>query len=80
MISGHVVYAVEGTVFAAPFDTRSLSVLPGTVPLVDGVAHEGSAGWASAFDVSREARSSMCRWLMTMRPAVCSDGWTVRER
>ena len=52
--TGHVVYAVEGTVFAAPFDTRSLSVLPGTVPLVDGVVHEGSAGWASAFDVSRE--------------------------
>ena len=35
--TGHLVYALGGTVFAVPFDLRRLQVTGGPVPIVEGV-------------------------------------------
>src|SRR5207244_1793020 len=35
--TGHIVYAVGGTLFAVPFDVATLAVKAGAVPVVEGV-------------------------------------------
>ncbi|MDA1092545.1 MAG: protein kinase [Acidobacteria bacterium] len=40
--SGHIVYAVAGTLFAAPFDGRSLEVTGSATPVLAGVARSTS--------------------------------------
>ena len=43
--TGHIVYAVGGTLFAVPFDLRRLEVTTGPVPVVEGVRRTiGGAG------------------------------------
>ena len=49
--TGHLVYALEGTVFAVPFDAGSLVATGGAVPLVDGVG-TASNGLSNLFDLS----------------------------
>jgi hypothetical protein len=46
--TGHLVYALEGVVFAVPFDLRRLAVTGGRVPVVEGVQRStsGSTGVA----------------------------------
>jgi serine/threonine-protein kinase len=48
--TGHIVYALGGTLMAAPFDVSKLEVVGGSGPVVEGVLRAG-AGMA-AFDVS----------------------------
>ena len=50
--SGHVVYTVEGTLLAAPFDLGSLSVTGDPVPVLEGVETKRSG--AGNFSLSRE--------------------------
>jgi serine/threonine-protein kinase len=52
--SGHIVYALNGSVLAVPFDIKKLEVIGGPVPLVENVA-EASAGVTGAlhYGVSR---------------------------
>ena len=50
--TGHLVYAVDGTLFAVPFDARTQTVTPGAVSLVEGVREELSR--LVQFDVSRD--------------------------
>lgn len=51
--SGHLVYMVEGTMMAARFDLRKLEVLPGNVPIVEGIRRSSPAvGNASQFGIS----------------------------
>jgi eukaryotic-like serine/threonine-protein kinase len=49
--SGHIVYAIDGVLFAVPFDARKLAVIGGKVPIVEGVSRAeatitGSAQYA----------------------------------
>ena len=39
--TGHIVYGLDGVLFAVPFDTGSLEVTGGPVPLVEGVRVDG---------------------------------------
>src|SRR5262249_12842755 len=45
--SGHIVYAVGGVLFAAPFDVRRLELSGGAAPVVEGVRR--AAGTPAAF-------------------------------
>jgi len=47
--TGHIVYAVGGTLFALPFDAKRLEVAGGPVPIVEGV--QRAVGIASAGSV-----------------------------
>jgi serine/threonine-protein kinase len=49
--TGHLVYALGGTVFAVPFDLRRLEVRGGPVPIVEGVLRANFTG-AAHFSVS----------------------------
>jgi serine/threonine-protein kinase len=49
--TGHLVYAVGGTLFAVPFDVKRLEVDGGPVPIVEGVRREGNTG-AAQFSVA----------------------------
>ena len=40
--TGHLVYAIGGTLFAVPFDLRRLEVTGGPVPIVEGVLRAGA--------------------------------------
>ena len=44
--TGHIVYALGGTLFAVPFDLQRLEVTSGPVPLVEGVRRGASTGTA----------------------------------
>jgi Tol biopolymer transport system component/tRNA A-37 threonylcarbamoyl transferase component Bud32 len=48
--TGHLVYAIDGTLLAAPFDTVALTTVGGPVPLVDDVAMspDGVLAYAAA--------------------------------
>ena len=48
--TGHLVYALAGTLFAVPFDLKHLEAGPGAVPLVEGV--QGSSSGAAEFSFS----------------------------
>jgi eukaryotic-like serine/threonine-protein kinase len=50
--SGHLVYLIDGTLVAHPFDAARLELTGEPIPIVEGVWHLGP-GWA-AFSVSRE--------------------------
>jgi Tol biopolymer transport system component len=41
--TGHIVYALGGTLFAKPFDLRNLDVTGGPVPIVEGVLRANNA-------------------------------------
>jgi eukaryotic-like serine/threonine-protein kinase len=45
--TGHLVYALRGTVFGVPFDVRRLAVTGGPVPLVEGVRRASTGVGAS---------------------------------
>jgi serine/threonine-protein kinase len=70
--SGHLVYVRGGTLFAAPFDLKRLTVTGGEVPLIGGVYYNSSGGFADyAFSDSglllymtetREATLSSLEW------------------
>jgi Tol biopolymer transport system component/predicted Ser/Thr protein kinase len=44
--TGHIVYAVSGSLFAAPFDLRRLEVTAGPAPVVEGVMRGSLTGMA----------------------------------
>jgi serine/threonine-protein kinase len=44
--SGHIVYVRGGTLFAAPFDLKRLTVTGGEVPVIGGVFYNYSGGFA----------------------------------
>jgi eukaryotic-like serine/threonine-protein kinase len=46
--TGHIVYAVSGTLFAVPFDVARLAVTGAAVPVVEGVARATSVSSGSA--------------------------------
>jgi eukaryotic-like serine/threonine-protein kinase len=51
--TGHIVYALGGTVFAVPFDVKKFQVMGGPVPIVEGVmratvVNTGAANFATA--------------------------------
>ncbi|MCA1650264.1 MAG: serine/threonine-protein kinase [Acidobacteria bacterium] len=51
--TGHLIYMVEGTMMAVPFDLKKMTVTPGAVPIVEGVRRSSPAvGNATQFDVS----------------------------
>jgi serine/threonine-protein kinase len=47
LATGHLVYALGGTLFAVPFDLKRLEAGPGAVPLVEGV--RGTSSGAAQF-------------------------------
>lgn len=51
--SGHLVYTVDGVLFAVSFDLARLAVTSGPVPIVEGVQRTGSANGGAQFSVSR---------------------------
>jgi serine/threonine-protein kinase len=52
--TGHLLYALEGTLLAVPFDARRLEVTGGPVPVVEGVRRAATAGGGQAYySVSR---------------------------
>ena len=75
--TGHLVYALAGTLLAVPFDVDRLEVTGGPVPLVEGVRHATLTG-AANFDVSRDGS-------LTYLPGVAGAGvehalaWVDRE-
>jgi serine/threonine-protein kinase len=52
--SGHLVYALGGTVLAVPFDAATLDVAGAPVPVIDSVARAGSNTAAAHFSVSND--------------------------
>src|SRR5262249_42847344 len=53
LASGHIAYAVGGTVYAAPFDLRTLSVTGPVFPIIEGVRRAPTGGTGMAdFSVS----------------------------
>ncbi len=50
--TGHLVYALDNTIFAVPLDTSPPEVTDGPVPLVEGVLQAGNLGGAAHFSVS----------------------------
>jgi serine/threonine-protein kinase len=51
--TGHIVYMIEGTMMAVPFDARTMEVTAGPVPVVEGIRRSSpGVGNASQFDVS----------------------------
>jgi len=51
--TGHIVYALEGTIMAVPFDLATLEVTGGAVPVVEGVRRAAAtAGGQAQFDFS----------------------------
>jgi serine/threonine-protein kinase len=46
--SGHLVYAIGGTVFGVPFDLQRLEVLGAPVPIVEGVRRGGATNTGTA--------------------------------
>ena len=42
--TGHLLYALSGTVFAVPFDVERLEVTGGPVPIIEGVLRPGNNG------------------------------------
>ena len=46
--TGHLVYAIRGTLFGVTFDVRRLAVTGGPVPLVEGVRRASTGGGAAA--------------------------------
>jgi Tol biopolymer transport system component len=50
--TGHLVYVSGATLFAIPFDPRTLTTRGPAVPIVDDVAHDSQVG-TGQFDVSR---------------------------
>lgn len=50
--TGHIVYSVEGTLLAAPFDLGSLSVTGDPIPVLEGV--DTKSNGAGNFSLSRE--------------------------
>ena len=52
--TGHLVYALEGTLFAAPFNTQTISVMPGTSPLVEGIADDAGVSREAPFGLSND--------------------------
>jgi serine/threonine-protein kinase len=53
--SGHLVFASEGALFAAPFDIESLSITGTIVPVLEGLSTSANQGGAQ-FDVSNDGR------------------------
>ena len=50
--TGHIVYAVRGTLFALPFDAKRLEVAGGPVPIVEGVQRSTGGGSSGAVQFS----------------------------
>jgi serine/threonine-protein kinase len=50
--SGHLLYLTQGTMFAAPFDVKTLKITGNAVPVIDEVQFDGANGGAQ-FAVSR---------------------------
>jgi eukaryotic-like serine/threonine-protein kinase len=44
--TGHLVYAVDGVLYAVPFDARRLKIEGGQIPVLEGVARAGQTGSA----------------------------------
>lgn len=51
--TGHLLYVCAGTLFAVPFDLRTLTLTGVRVPVVEGVMHEPTSG-AAQYALSRE--------------------------
>ncbi|HYL38120.1 MAG TPA: protein kinase [Bryobacteraceae bacterium] len=50
--TGHIVYALSGTLFAVPFDLRRLEVTGGPVPIIEGITRSTLTG-AAQYNFSR---------------------------
>ena len=50
--TGHLVYALEGSLLAVPFDADQLAITPGPVPLVDGVSDGAGRSGTAHFSLS----------------------------
>jgi serine/threonine-protein kinase len=56
--TGHLIYTSAGTVFAVPFDVRSLTVTGSAVPVVEGVSRVMAAIGAAHFVFSRSGSAA----------------------
>ena len=50
--TGHLVYVLDGTLLAVPFDVDALEVMGGPIPMAEGVMTAGSTTGAAQFSVS----------------------------
>jgi len=50
--TGHLLYALSGTILAVPFDAQGLTVTGGSVPVIEGVASAGFSTGTSQFSIS----------------------------
>src|SRR5262249_3850509 len=46
--TGHIIYAISGSLFAVPFDLRRLAVKGGPVPIVEGVGRSANGANGTA--------------------------------
>jgi serine/threonine-protein kinase len=61
LTTGHLVYALQGTLLAVPFDLKALAVKGGPVALVDGVANAGEVTGAAHFSLSMDGTLAYIR-------------------
>ena len=52
LATGHLVYVLDGTLLAVPFDARKIEVTGGPVPMVEGVLSASTSTGAAQFSVS----------------------------
>jgi Tol biopolymer transport system component len=79
LATGHLVYALGETVLAVPFDTTSLSIRGGPVPIIEGVRRQTGATSAPAqFAVSSEGTLAYVP-LESSTPALRTLAWVDRR-
>ena len=78
LLSGHLVYVHDGTLFAVPFDLDRLKVTGPPIPAVDGVTSNAGSGSAQ-FASRRAALCCICQG-QTSAVAGRSIGWTTQAR
>ena len=78
--TGHLVYAISGVVYAARFDARTLHVIGGAVPVLEGVrrALGGSTG-AAQFSVSDTGTLAYIPGPIAVSSALMSLAWLDRS-
>jgi Tol biopolymer transport system component len=78
--TGHLLYAVSGVVFAVRFDSRTLQVLGGPVPVLEGVrrALGGSTG-AAQFSISDNGSLVYIPGPLSVSSALMSFAWLDRK-
>ena len=78
--TGHLVYAVGGSVFAVPFDAQKLAATGSPVPMVAGVMRASAPSGAANFSISRQRHACLHPWHeLVIGGSDCSSRLTDRQ-